>query len=480
MISWHHVLTWHQEHQMHVLLVNTNRLQPPITPVGLDYLAAALEAAGHDVSLLDLCFEGDPLAAVDACLARTEVDVVGVSVRNIDDCLYPGESYLEDLSPLVERLRSLTDATVVLGGVPASVMPEAMLGLTGADLAVTGEGELALVRLAAGEQDVPGLVRKTASGFHRVPAEPMDLAGLPVMSRAFVDNSRYYREGGHVGFETKRGCASNCTYCVEPGAKGRRVRVRPPEAVAAELQALSHRGIHHLQTCDSEFNRPLEHALAICEAIAARGLDRHLRWYAYCIPTPLPDELVAAMQRAGCVGVLIGVDSGDEEMLRRLGRDFTVADIQAAVAACRRHGITAYCTLLLAGPGETEQTVRQSIGLMKQVEPDLVGLALGVRVYPNTALAREVSGETASLYGPGASTPDLIKPTFYFSPALGEDLFPLVRELTQGDPRFLFMDPARLEAKASYVRLVTQGLQSGSRGAHWDIVRRAVLGLPPA
>ncbi|UCF41645.1 MAG: radical SAM protein, partial [Gemmatimonadota bacterium] len=201
---------------------------------------------------------------------------------------------------------------------------------------------------------------------------------------------------------------------------------------------------------------------------------------AYCIPTPLPDELVAAMHRAGCVGVLIGGDSGDEGMLRRLGRDFTAADIQAAVTTCRRHGITTYCTLLLAGPGESEQTVRRSIGLMKQVEPDLVGLALGVRVYPNTALAREVAGETASLYGPGATGSDLVLPTFYFAPALGEELFPLVRELTQGDPRFLFMDPARVEAKASYLQLVTQGLQRGSRGAHWDIVRRAVLGLPPA
>ncbi|MBI3944763.1 MAG: cobalamin B12-binding domain-containing protein [Armatimonadetes bacterium] len=464
---------------MSVLLVNTNVMQPPIAPVGLDYIGAALQAAGYRVDLLDLCFEADAMGAVDRALAGREYRLVGLTLRNTDDCYYPGRGwFVPSLRPLVARLRAGTDARIVLGGVGFSTMPEAVLELTGADLGVRGEGEFPLLRLAAGDREVPGLVRRTPEGFRSRPPEPGDLSALPPMPRDLADNERYHREGGQIGFETKRGCNAACVYCADPVAKGRQVRLRPPEAVADELAGLASRGIAYLHTCDAEFNRPPEHALAVCEALIARGLGERLRWYAYCSPVPFDAELAGAMRRAGCVGVNFGADSADDGMLRRLGRDHCAADVRAAVEACRRHGLVTMLDLLLGGPGETGESVRRSLAVVREIAPDRAGLSVGVRVYPGTALSRAIlrgdAGGPGALRGPGAADGGFAAPTFYLSPALGEGIFPLVGEVVGGDRRFFFSDPTAADRNYNYSGndVLVDAIARGYRGAYWDILRR--------
>jgi len=97
------------------------------------------------------------------------------------------------------------------------------------------------------------------------------------MTRSWVDNKRYFKEGGQAGFETKRGCNGSCIYCADPVAKGRNIRLRPPSAVADEVEHLVAQGIDHLHTCDSEFNLPPEHAIAVCEEFERRRLGDKVR-----------------------------------------------------------------------------------------------------------------------------------------------------------------------------------------------------------
>ena len=152
-------------------------------------------------------------------------------------------------------------------------------------------------------------------------------------------------------------------------------------------------GIDHFHTCDSEFNLPAEHAREVCRAIIDAGLADRIRWYAYCAPKPFDDELAALFQRAGCAGINFGVDSGCDEMLRRLGRHFRTEDLASTAQSCRRHGIPFMFDLLLGGPGETRETLRQTIEFMRRIEPDCVGLAIGMRVYEGTPMAKWVRTE---------------------------------------------------------------------------------------
>lgn len=470
------------ESRVRFLFVNTNRMQPPIAPVALDYLAATLRQAGHTADLLDLCFAADPLEALDRQLTGPGYDAVALTFRNTDDCYYPGRSwFVPELAGVVRRLRAGTAAPIVLGGVGFSVMPQAILETVEADAGVAGEGEWALIQWAAGGRDVPGLITRSHGHWLAQPPRPGVLSRLPPMRRDFVDNLRYYRAGGQIGFETKRGCAATCIYCADPVAKGRSVRVRPPEAVAEELAALESQGIRHLHTCDAEFNRPLDHALAVCESLRVRGLGRRLRWYAYCAPTPFPEDLAIGLRRAGCAGVNFGADSGDAGMLRRLGRDHTPADLAAAVQRCRNQGLACMLDLLLGGPGETSATVRHSLDFLRAIAPDRIGLSVGVRVYPGTPLARLAEREPTALRGPGAATGGFVAPTYYLSPELCEGIFPLIRSRVGEDRRFFFADPTDGDRNYNYNanQVLAEALARGYRGAYWDILRRVQEGLPP-
>jgi hypothetical protein len=119
---------------VHVALINTNRLQPPVAPIGLDYVAEALHAAGHSIELLDLCWEEDPHSALVQFLKKNEFNLIGMTLRNTDDCAYTSrQSFLEGFADLAKMVRQNTDAPIVVGGVGFSVMPEEILSLANAD-----------------------------------------------------------------------------------------------------------------------------------------------------------------------------------------------------------------------------------------------------------------------------------------------------------------------------------------------------------
>jgi tryptophan 2-C-methyltransferase len=463
---------------MRALLINSNRMQPPIGPIGLDYVAEAMSAAGHSVQLLDLCWEEDAHAALSVFLRKNEFGLIGVTLRNTDDCAFSSrQSFLPGFAEIIEIIRSNAEAPVVIGGVGFSVMPELVISETGADFGIWGEGEFVLPELAHRLEnkkewrELPGLIWRNGCALHRNSPIARTLADLPRMGRSWVDNRRYFLQGGQAGFETKRGCSGKCIYCADPVAKGAKVRRRPPAAVADELEALLEQGIDTLHTCDGEFNIPGVHALDICGEITRRGLGGRLRWYAYCAPVPYSRELAQAMRTAGCVGINFGVDNGNEEMLKRLGRNFGPIDIRNAARWTKEQGMSVMFDLLLGAPGETEESIRQTVELVKQAEPDCAGISLGVRVYPGVELARQTSsGQIGGLIG-GENPFD---PLFYLEPKIAASVFGWLDTLVGNDRRFFFFDPSRPNQNYNYnanQRLV-EAIQQGHRGAFWDILRK--------
>jgi radical SAM superfamily enzyme YgiQ (UPF0313 family) len=464
---------------MKVVLINTNLTQPPVAPIGLDYVAEALHAAGHAVRFLDLCWEEDPDSAIGRFFRDTEFGLIGMTLRNTDDCAFAsGASFLPGFLELVKTVRENADAPIVLGGVGFSVMPEQVLMLSNADFGVWGEGEFVLPELAARleknmpYQDLPSLIWQKEGRWRRNLPSRESLATLPAMSRSWVDNSRYFRYGGQAGFETKRGCSGLCIYCADPVAKGNRVRLRPPPAVADELERLVEQGVDVLHTCDSEFNIPEKHALEICREIRGRGLSGRLRWYAYCAPSPFSRELAVAMRDAGCVGIDFGADSGSPDMLRRLGRAFSRTDTINAAQWAKEQGITVMLDLLLGAPGESRGSIEETVVLVRQADPARAGVSLGVRVYPGTELAAQVAAEEYARGLTGGGNP--LQPVFFLEPQIAPFVSDWLNELIGDDSRFLFYDPSRPKQNYNYnanERLV-EAIRSGYRGAFWDILRR--------
>lgn len=462
-------------------------MKPAIAPVGLDYIADAAAVAGHDVRLCDLCFSQGISADVESACAAFPPDVIGVTVRNTDDCYFRGQAFfLPEIREMVDALRSVSDAPLVLGGVGFSIMPEAVAQFCGADYGIAGEGEQSFVRLlaalegASGLEEVPGLLYRDERGvLRRNPPESLDMDALPPCSRSLSDNRRYFAEGGQAGFETKRGCNMHCVYCADPVAKGAEIRVRSPELVVRELKVLLAQGIDHFHTCDCEFNIPREHASAVCRAIIDAGLGDRIRWYAYCAVTPFDREMADLFKRAGCAGIDFGADSGSAAVLRALGRHFEPVDLINTANLCHEYGIPFMYDLLVGGPGETRETVRETIDLVRRVDADCVGVAMGVRVYPGTQMARAVlaRGEMASnpdLHGAREDNPDFLKPVFYISPDLGEGIVGYLHELVCGDERFFLPSNDEVQTNYNYNdnAVLVRAVRAGARGAYWDILRR--------
>ena len=474
-------------------LINTNRVQPPIAPVGLDYVAGAARQAGFEVELLDLCLADDPRQAMTAYFARRQPELVGLTFRNVDDCFWPSATwFVPELVDTVAALKTLTDAPIVLGGVGFSIFARQLVQLSGADYGLRGDGEQAIVDLLRalrgrnGLEQVSGLVWRDGGQVRANPAAWPQPLVVPT-SRDTVDNAAYFRRGGQIGVETKRGCHRQCIYCADPLAKGLAARLRNPAEVADEMEALLEQGVDVLHLCDSEFNIPPDHARLVCDEVVRRRLNQRLRWYTYMAITPFDEDLAHRMAAAGCAGINFTSDAADTAMLATYRQSHGQADLARAVRLCRAEGMAVMLDLLLGGPGETAQSAAATIHFIEHIGPDCAGAALGVRIYPETGMAALVAAEgpmerNASLRRRYEGPIDLVQPTFYISAAMGERPAQLVRDLIGGDPRFfepmedLLAATGRAGPEGDHNynanQALTDAIAAGARGAYWDILRR--------
>ncbi len=452
-----------------VLLVSTNRERAPqpVVPNGLACVASALDAAGHQVTVSDLCFARDPAGALRRAVRETRPDVIGVSVRNIDNS---DRMALRHYTPeAAEMLRTLREAapsaTVIAGGAAFGVAPDALFDELGVDYAVAGDGERATVSLledlAAGRSPgaIPGVVRRDGGcTVFAPPGEAADLDALPTAQlNRWLDLRAYERRGATVPIQTKRGCVYKCVYCTYRNVEGWGYRLRDPELVADEMATL-HReaGITHFDFVDSTFNSPPRHALSVCEAIARRGLDLHLDTTNFTPAAAFPD-LLAGMHAAGFRTLGITAESASDAVLERLEKGFDAAQVRVAADRVERVGIRTLWIFLVGGPGETPATLEETLAFAawRLGRGDAVYLTAGLRIYPGTTLQRIAVAE-------GVIAPDdpLLVPRFYFSPDLEWDsAVARLRTFSVSHPRFMFSADSRsrllpyLTRAASLLRL---------------------------
>jgi len=477
-------------------LINTNTMLPAVGPLGLDYIGGCATRAGIKTDILDLCPAVESLETMKQYFSAHNPHLVGLSFRNVDDCFWPSAAwFVPGLKETISTIRSMTESPIVIGGVGFSIFGESILKYTGADFGIRGDGETATISLvhqlqkARNFTDVPGLIWHNDGKICSNPPSWPDPISLTT-TRDFIDNRSYFKNGGQCGVETKRGCNRRCIYCADPLAKGTKLRLRDPSEVVEEVLSLLSQGIDVFHLCDSEFNIPRSHAYSVCEEFNKHSLGNRIRWYTYMSPTPFDEELAQKMSQAGCAGIDFTGDSACPSMLKTYQQLHNKEDLALSVRLCRLHNIAVMIDLLLGGPGETPQTVQETIDFIKKINPDCAGAALGIRIYPNTGMEKIVAeelnvGTDCNIHRKYTGPIDLFKPTFYISKALGERPAELVQDLIDGDERF-FEPTAETDGKttekgetANYnynqnLPLI-QAIQKGARGAYWDILRQSPI-----
>jgi len=385
-----------------VLLIHANPFQQvmPVPPYGLERLRTAVEDLA-DVRILDpYLVADDPLARTASEIGAFCPDLIGLGIRVVEDCVVIDSlegpaatdvySFLPEIRALRDQVAECAPALpMIVGGAAFSYFPHELLELLAIEHGVVGAGEQVMrrvvERLAAGEdwRSAPGLTHRGGRGAPPAPA------------MTFIDLTRrepLYGPSLGIPIRTRIGCAMQCTYCLT-ASLGRRHAVDESEAVLAELERVvlevEKRGAWaEIFFADDEFNLPESgHALRILEGAVEHGLAGRFVWRAYFNPTPFDDEL-ARMIKATGGHVSLTTDSASDAVLAKNGKPFRRRHLDSTVELLIKHQISADLGFIFGLPGETGETLRDSLDFIRQLPPQIgVYYSSGARVYPHTPLA---------------------------------------------------------------------------------------------
>ena len=408
---------------MRVLFIsaNTEKINMPALPLGLACVATATRKSGHDVAMVDLMTEKDTRSVLRGAIEGFRPDMIGISVRNIDDQNMENPRFLLDpVKEVVAGCRSLSKATIVLGGAGYSIFPERALSFLGADMGIQGEGEVVFPGLiermerGASLSGLAGLyLPGQGLGCKRTFAKNLDVLPLPDIELWPLPSQK---ERLWMPVQTRRGCPLSCSYCSTGTIEGRVIRRHSPEAIVQWISGRRKAGVHQFYFVDNTFNLPPSHAKEICRKLIDHGLN--IRWWSILYPKHVDKELVGLMARAGCEQVSMGFESGSERILKNMNKRFAPKEVRQISEMLSEHGIRRMGFLLFGSPGETRESVEESLVFADSLKLDTLKITVGVRIYPHTSLARKAIDD-------GVISPqdDLLFPRFYLAKGL-EDWLP--------------------------------------------------------
>ena len=386
-----------------VLLINSNRFKHPwpVIPFGLCYIATVLETDGNnDVCFLDLCFSSDCENEIQRAIRNFIPDVIGISIRNIDDTGgYNIHFLLEDVkNDVIDYCKKEFSGPIVIGGPSVGISGREMLDYFDLEYAIRGDGEIVMsefVKRIENLQPLEGLkgliIRREKTIIQdKEPFRVDNLDSLPFPKPLrYLDLKHYRRFGSPVHIQTKRGCAFRCSYCTYNRIEGKKYRLRNPALVADEIENLvKETGINHIEFTDSIFNVPLIHAKEVLREVISKKLDLRLHTMGLS-PGSVDEELVDLMKNAGFSEVDIGAESASNEILESLAKDFKPEDIIETANLLKRKKIPVTWFIILGAVAETRETVFETLNTMGRVASkwDLVFVSTGVRVYNGAPIA---------------------------------------------------------------------------------------------
>ena len=407
---------------MRALLIsaNTEQLQMPVLPMGLACVAAAAEHAGHEVELLNLMTKDDfQELKLENAISGFQPELVGVSVRNIDDQNMNSPKFLlEAVRNVVSACRRLTSAPIVLGGAGYSIYPRSALAYLGADMGIKGEGEAAFVMLLdrlSRKEDLAGvanLVLAESNSENKTEIlKKLDDFVLPDPNGLFSFPTEFKNQKIWLPFQTRRGCPMECSFCSTATIEGRILRKRSLDIVVDSISRFAEAGFKNFFFVDNTFNFPASYARELCDRMTGRNLE--IQWRGILYPWKVDEGLIERMARAGCVEVAFGFESGSRKILRSFNKRFQPEEVRRVSEMLDRYGIGRMGFLLLGGPGETRETVEESLEFADSLELEAVKVTTGIRIYPYTHLAKAAIAD-------GVISPedDLLYPRFYLAGGL--------------------------------------------------------------
>lgn len=365
-------------------------------PIYLAYTVAVLEEAGFDVSFIDAIMDELPIEAFARCVQELNprLAIVETSTPSIAFDLATAQA-IKDASP---------DTFVTLIGSHVTYFDKETLAEHPAvDAIIRGEFEYTAADLARVLQtgdslnSVFGLSYRDTDGNvqanpDRALFEPLD--EMPFPARHTVIGGEYragiYSGGKPTAMVSSRGCPYRCTFCLWPDILyGHKFRARSAENVVDEMeQAVRVYGHDEVYFDDDTFTIDRQRVMDICRLIQERDLEKEVEWIAQCRVDTIDREMLEAMKAANCGYILFGVESGSQKMLRSMKKGITLDKVRHAFKLTKEVGIKTQAFFLFGMPGETHETIQETIDFAKEINASSTQFAVAIP-HPGTALYEE-------------------------------------------------------------------------------------------
>ncbi|MFX1395283.1 MAG: B12-binding domain-containing radical SAM protein, partial [Promethearchaeota archaeon] len=348
---------------------------PPVIPIGLEYLITTLEKHGHIGDILDLCFENSPIKKLEKTLIKNSYDLVGFTIRNIDSAIFfNNEFFLPEIKKLVQCAKNYK-IPVILGGSGFSAMPNEILNYLEADFGIIGPAEVILPRFLKQWQTTQRN-KKIFNGWKY----GIDVNLIHYKRGEKFDYPRYLAEEGIIGFETHVGCPNLCPYCIEANTQ---VYFKKIPNIIEELKYLVNQGYNHFHTCDTEFNTDLKFSIKFCEALIEHNLN--MKWALYMKPYPYSEDLFRLLHESNAYLITLSVDS--DERIQTLN-NYSYKDLAKIIEYCNKYKIDLAIDLLTGYLNESIESTKKCLNFFENNPPKTVGISFYYRIYKNTELAK--------------------------------------------------------------------------------------------
>lgn len=356
----------------------------PMLPLGVAYVAAALEKAQWDVKVIDLTFTMEKqldIARIRNAITRLQPKIIGLS--SFTSTILS----IYNIANAIKRDRP--EIPIILGGPHATALPHRTLHeCPGLDAVIVGEGEYSFPQFAdawvanhSPQQlaTIPGVVVKDRGQIlgNPTPVYVSDLNTLPFPARHLF-NQAQYADASHyfdaksppvTSIITSRGCPHACLYCARVNS-GYKFRTRSPENIISELSDLKNQGYKEIQIVDDDFTEDRNHVLNLCQQIKTHQFNLSFNLLGGLRVDKVDEELLTRIYDVGGYMIHFGAESGDDDVLKYNRKGVTAKEIVDAVQLAKQIGFTVIIYIIIGLPGSSLDSEKKTLAMIKQCAPD--------------------------------------------------------------------------------------------------------------
>lgn len=363
-------------------------------PLGIAYLAAYVRKKGIKVKIIDAEVLGLTIKEVIQKIKTLKPDVIGISSNTLD---------FNSSVTLAKSIKKNHNKPIILGGPHVSAIPEDSLKNDCFDVGVIGEGEQTLYLLLDGLKkgkftNLDSIDGITFRKNRKVIVKPkktiiQNLDGLPFPARDLLPDIKVYKPtpasckkfplGSII---TSRGCPFNCTYC-DRAVFGNKVRARSPENIVKEIEhMIEHQKIKEFKIWDDIFNINTDRLIKFCKLLIKKKIQ--LPWTCIGRLNFIDEKQVYWMKKAGCWQISVGIESGNDNILKKIKKSLTTKVIKEKIRIISKGGIKIRGFFMMGLPGENKDTVLDTIEFAKSLPLDTVSFCI-FTPFPNTEIYAE-------------------------------------------------------------------------------------------